>query len=150
MQYAKAFLIKLVLTLGVLFITLGLFFNASLADIIIIGLALTVIAFVGDMLVLPKVGNMIAAASDLLLAFLVVWGLGSILYDDGISLLSSAVLSSLFVAAGELYYHRYLRDHVFVNVDKPNNTSRVNHSRHLQTEFAEEFHDAQPKESDKK
>lgn len=150
MQYAKAFLIKLVLTLGVLFVVLGLFFNASLADIIIIGLALTVIAFVGDMLVLPKVGNMIAAASDLLLAFLVVWGLGSILYDDGISLLSSAVLSSLFVAAGELYYHRYLRDHVFVNVDKPNNTSRVNHSRQLQTEFAEEFHDSQPKETDKK
>ncbi|SOC43529.1 DUF2512 family protein [Ureibacillus acetophenoni] len=150
MQYAKAFLIKLVLTLGVLFIVLGLFFNVSLADIIIISLALAIIAFIGDMVVLPKIGNMIAAAGDLILSFLVVWGLGSYLFDGDISLMSTALLSSLFVAAGELYYHRYLRDHVFINVDKPNNISRVNHSHRMQMEVADDFHDLQPKESDKK
>ncbi|KGR76868.1 DUF2512 family protein [Ureibacillus manganicus] len=150
MQYTKAFFIKLALTIGMLLIVLGLFFNISIMDSIIIGIVLTFVAFVGDMIVLPKVGNMIAATGDLLLAFLVVWGMGSYLFDEGVSLLSAALLSSLFIGGGELYYHRYLRDHVFVNVDKPNNFSRVNHSHRLQMEVAEEFHDLQPKESDKK
>lgn len=147
MQYTKAFFIKLVLTVGVLLIVLGLFFEVSFTDSLIIGGVLTLVAFVGDMMVLPKVGNMIAAASDLVLTFLVVFGLGSYLFDDGISLTSAALLSSLFIAAGELYYHRYLRNHVFKNVDQPNNFSRVNHQ--LQTEFAEDFDkDLQDKKKD--
>jgi len=137
MQYTRAFLIKLAVTVGVLFIVLGLFFDVSFTDILIIGIVLTILAFVGDLTVLPKVGNMIAATGDLILAFLVVWVLGSNLFDADTSLLSTSLLSSLFIGAGELYYHRYLRDHVFENVDFPNNNSRVHHE--LQTEFAEDF-----------
>ncbi|HWL25192.1 MAG TPA: DUF2512 family protein [Ureibacillus sp.] len=138
MQYTKAFFIKVALTVGTLAIVLGLFFNVSLVDSILTGIVLTIIAFIGDMFVLPKVGNMIAAGIDLVLTFLVVWVFGSYLFDvDSVTLLSAAVLTSLFIAAGELYYHRYLRDHVFENVDFPNNNSRVHHQ--LQTEFSEDF-----------
>lgn len=139
MQRTKAFFIKLALTLGMLLLVLGLLYEASIIDIIIIGLVLTLVAFLGDMFILPKVGNIIAALTDTVLAFLVIWLLGSYLFESGssISILSAAFLSSLFIGAGELYYHRYLRNHVFVNVDAPNNFTRV--GGNLQTEFAEDF-----------
>ncbi|WP_449341005.1 DUF2512 family protein [Streptomyces canarius] len=76
MQYTRAFLIKLAVTVGVLFIVLGLFFDVSFTDILIIGIVLTILAFVGDLTVLPKVGNMIAATGDLILAFFSCMGIG--------------------------------------------------------------------------
>nr|WP_198044747.1 YndM family protein [Lysinibacillus timonensis] len=137
MKYTKAFFIKLVMTIGVLWVVLGLFFNVSFGDIFVIGTVLTLIAFVGDMFLLPKMGNVLAAVTDLALAFLIVWALGGYLFDDNISLLSAAFLASLFIWGGELYYHRYLRDHVFTNVEQTANFTPVN--RQLQTEFSEEF-----------
>ncbi|KGR90611.1 hypothetical protein CD30_10420 [Ureibacillus massiliensis 4400831 = CIP 108448 = CCUG 49529] len=135
-NYTKAFFIKLVMTVAVLWIVLGLFFGVSFGDILIISALLTVIAFVGDIFILPLTGNIGAAVGDFILAFLGVWVLGSFLFNNNVAVLSAAFLSALFIAAGELYFHRYLRDHVFEDVDRPNNYNRVNN---LQTEFSEDF-----------
>lgn len=70
MQYTKAFFVKLVLTIVMLWIVLGLFFDVSFGNILLIGTILTIVAFVGDVFILPRVGNLMAAAGDLLLAFL--------------------------------------------------------------------------------
>ncbi|BDH63373.1 membrane protein [Lysinibacillus sp. PLM2] len=136
MRYTKAFFIKLVMTVAVLWVVLGLFFNVSFGDILIISALLTVIAFVGDIFILPLIGNIGAAVGDFILAFLGVWVLGSFLFNDNVPVLSASLLSALFIAAGELYFHRYLRNHVFEGVDRPSNYTRVNN---LQTEFSEEF-----------
>ncbi len=115
LKRTKAFFIKLAMTLAVLFIVLGLFFNVSLANILIIGIILTIVAFVGDMFILPRIGGVYATGADLILAFLLIWVLGSFIFESDISLLSASFLASLFIAGGEFYYHKYLVDHLFEN-----------------------------------
>lgn len=140
MHYTKAFFIKLAMTIVALWIVLGLFYGISFGNILLISTILTVIAFVGDVFLLPKVGNFIAAASDLLLAFFVVWGLGTWAYGENTSMFAAAFLSSLFIGVGEMFYHRYFRDHVMEAVQKPEKNEGYNYSpRIAQTEFSQEF-----------
>lgn len=138
LKHTKAFFIKLVMTIGVLFIVLGLFFGVSFADILITGVILTIIAFIGDVVLLPRIGGVSATGADLVLAFLVIWALGLYLFDPDISAFSAALLSSLFIAGGEFYYHKYLIDHLFEN-----ETERqvIDRKKNLitQTEFSDDF-----------
>ena len=136
MHYTKAFFIKLAMTLVFLFIVLGLFFNASLASILIISAVITVLGFVGDVFLLPRVGNFIAAAGDLVLSFLAVWIIGSMLFENEIATFSAAFLSSLFICIGEMYFHRYYRDHV---MEKVNPQKKYVHFGNLRTEFSHDF-----------
>ncbi|PYF08317.1 YndM family protein [Ureibacillus chungkukjangi] len=149
MKYTKAFFIKLAMTIVVLWIVLGLFFGASFGNILLIGTILTIVAFVGDVFILPNVGNFMAAAGDLVLAFFGVWALGTILFGESIAVLSAAFLSALFVAVGELYFHRYYRDHVMGVVDdpKPASYGRNYTASNLQTEFSQEFDEGLDKKS---
>lgn len=146
MQYTKAFFIKYGVTLAALILVLGLFFNAQLVDILIIGTVLTIIAFLGDMFILPNIGNIWAAFADFVIAFLGIWAMGSLLFeqDQNVSIMSASFLAALFVFGVELYYHRYLRYHVFVNVDQPNNITRA---RKIQTEYVKEFIDPELQKS---
>ncbi|WP_052129977.1 YndM family protein [Ureibacillus sinduriensis] len=140
MQYTKAFFIKLAMTIAVLWIVLGLFYGVSFGNILLIGALLTIVAFVGDVFLLPKVGNLIAAASDLFLAFFVIWGLGTWAYGENTSMFAAAFLSSLFIGVGEMFYHRYFRDHVMETVQKPEKNKGYTYSpRIAQTEFSQDF-----------
>ncbi len=148
MQYTKAFFIKLAMTIAVLWIVLGLFFDVSFGNILFIGTILTIVAFLGDVFVLPNVGNMIAAGGDLLLAFFGVWALGTILFGQNITVLSAAFLSALFIGIGEMFYHRYFRDHVIEAVQEPEkNRSYTYTPRVAQTEFSQDFDEGLEKKS---
>ena len=144
MHYTKAFFIKLAMTFIFLWLVLGLFFNASFISILIIVGIITVVGFVGDILFLPRVGNFITGAGDFVLAFLVVWGIGSILFENEIATLSAAFLSALFISMGELYFHRYYRDNVMIF----NKKERDVHIGNLRTEFSYDFDEGIKKEND--
>lgn len=141
MQYTKAFFIKLAMTIVMLWIVLGLFFGVSFGNILLVGTILTVVAFVGDVFILPNVGNMIAAGGDLLLAFFGIWALGTLLFgQNNITVLSAAFLSALFIGVGEMFYHRYFRDYVMEAVQEPEKNRSYTYSPRLaQTEFSEDF-----------
>lgn len=140
MQYTKAFFIKLAMTIAVLWIVLGLFFGVSFGNILLIGTVLTVVAFVGDVYVLPNVGNLAAAAGDLLLAFFGVWALGTILFGQSIAVFSAAFFSALLIGVGEMFYHRYFRNHVLENDQEPEKVRGYTYTpRIAQTEFSEDF-----------
>ncbi|MFP3916871.1 DUF2512 family protein [Lysinibacillus telephonicus] len=138
MKRTKAFFIKLAMTFGVLLLVLGLFFGVSLADILIITFVLTIVAFVGDLFILPRIGGASAAGADLVLAFLVIWALGAFLFDPDISVFSAALLSSLFIAGGEFYYHKYLVDHLFEN-ETEHVVRTPKDNLITQAEFSEDF-----------
>ncbi|MDN4491933.1 YndM family protein [Ureibacillus aquaedulcis] len=141
MQYTKAFLVKLAMTIVVLWIVLGLFYGVSFGNILLISAILTIIAFVGDVFLLPKVGNFIAATSDLFLAFFVIWGLGTWLFgNENTAVFAAAFLSALFIGVGEMFYHRYFRDHVMETVQEPEKHQGYTYSpRIAQTEYSQEF-----------
>ncbi|HWK22942.1 MAG TPA: YndM family protein [Ureibacillus sp.] len=136
MHYTKAFFIKLVMTLVFLWLVLGLFFDASIGSILLIGVIITVVGFIGDVFLLPRVGNFIAGAGDFVLVLLGVWAIGSVLFIPGIAVFSAAFLSALFVAVGELYFHRYYRDNV---MEKVSGKKKYIHFGNLRTEFSHDF-----------
>ncbi|GIO24073.1 YndM family protein [Oceanobacillus sp. J11TS1] len=143
MRYILAFLLKLVATVVILWITLGMIFNISFSNLFITSLILTVVAFAGDMLILPRIGNIAAAVGDFALAYIGIWVIGSFLYDSMLSLDAAALIAAFLITIGELFYHRYLRNFVFDNVDKDQNHL---HSDNLQTEASEEFYDRKDKD----
>lgn len=146
MQYTKAFFVKLVLTIVMLWIVLGLFFDVSFGNILLIGTILTIVAFVGDVFILPKVGNLMAAAGDLFLAFFVVWALGAVLFDQNTAVFSAAFLSALFIGVGEMFYHRYFKNHVMKTAQEPEKNRGYNYKpRVAQTEFSQDFDQGQEK-----
>ncbi|MEK4300412.1 DUF2512 family protein [Oceanobacillus sp. FSL W8-0428] len=142
MRYILAFLFKLVMTTVILGITLGMIFNISFSNLVITSLILTAVGFAGDMLILPRIGNVAAAVGDFALAYIIIWGIGSFLYDSLLSVDAAALIAAFLITIGELFYHRYLRNFVFDNVDKPQNHL---HHENLQTEAGEEFHDKKDK-----
>ena len=73
MKYVLAFFIKLVLTTGILWVTLGLLFQISFSSLMITSLILTAVAFAGDMLILPRIGSIAAAVGDFALAYIGIW-----------------------------------------------------------------------------
>lgn len=130
------------MTTVLLWITLGTIFNISFSNLFITSAILTVIAFAGDMFILPKIGNVAAAVGDFALAYIGIWIIGSFLFDSTLSLDAAALISAFLITASELFYHRYLRDFVFENVDK---NQKQLPSDHLQTEASEEFFDKKDK-----
>ena len=140
MQYTKAFFIKFTITIAILWIVLGLFFGVSFGNILFIGTILTIVAFVGDVFILPNVSNLMAVAGDLVLAFFGVWALGTILFGQNIAVYSAAFISAVLIGVGEFFYHRYFREHVIENVqEKEENRGYTYTPRIAQTEFSQDF-----------
>ncbi|QCR31246.1 YndM family protein [Lysinibacillus sp. SGAir0095] len=140
MQYTKAFFIKLAMTIIVLWIILGLFYRVSFGNILLIGTLLSIVSFVGDVFILPKIGNFIASVSDLFLAFFVIWGLGTWVYGENTSMFAAAFVSALFIGLGEMFYHRYFKEHVIETIQEPEKNQGYTYTpRIAQTEFSQDF-----------
>ncbi|ALC92818.1 hypothetical protein AM500_14380 [Bacillus sp. FJAT-18017] len=93
--------------LAVMWIVLSMLNDVSFLDATLIGIVLTLLAyFTGDMVVLPRMGNVAATVGDFVISFLVVWaGLAMLGYNEAAG---EAFLASLIVAAGEWFYHKWL------------------------------------------
>ncbi len=114
MKYIEALLIKFAMTFAVLFIILGLVYGVELFEIFIIALVITVIGFVGDLIIYPKTSNKVATAGDFIAVFVIVWLLGIWLFEDSdSSLVMAALFSAILIAAGEWFYHIYLTKRVW-------------------------------------
>ncbi|ASN06454.1 YndM family protein [Virgibacillus necropolis] len=136
MKYITALVIKFILTTGVLLMILGAVFEVSFADILITSLVLTGASFIiGDLYVLPKIGNVGAAMVDFALALAGVWVLGSFLFEGPIPLGSASLLSAIGIAIGELLVHWYMKKQFMTGQA----TMPGYYDRNLQTEFSDEL-----------
>ncbi|MCG8397999.1 YndM family protein [Bacillus atrophaeus] len=111
MVHVKALAIKGIMTLIVLYLVLGLGFNFTFGDTLLMTIVLGVISYLlGDLYVLPKWNNMIATLADFGLAFLVVWLMGMPL-SMGLSpgmLALAALFAAIVMAIGEYFFHFYM------------------------------------------
>jgi len=137
----KAFIIKLVMTMAILFLVLGLFFGVSLGDILLLGIILTIIGYVADFSIMPRIGGLSATAGDLILAFIVIYVYGLYGFDPDISVFSSAFLASMFIAAGEFYFHKYLIDHHHLLKEEMDENNALTPQKNMvpRAEFSEDF-----------
>lgn len=138
-MYIKYLLIKFIMTLVVLWIVLGWIYGVSFTDVLITSVVLTGVGFIADVYILPRIGNVFASIADFGLALVVIWLVGSYLFEPPVPLWSAAFLSALIIMIGELFFHRYMESTVFdeeINSeDKKGYFQRTN----LQTEFGEDM-----------
>ena len=106
-MFVKSFLIKFVMIFATVFIVLGWYYNVGLVDVLITTIALLVLGYIGDIFLLPRIGNSLATLGDLILDILVIYGIGTILYNE-IPLLNAALATSLILILGELFLHPYI------------------------------------------
>lgn len=101
---------------AVLYLILGLFYGVSFGDILWTSVALTLAAYlIGDLIVLPAFGNLVATIADLGLAYFGIWIIGGMLYEEPIPLVSAAFLTAAVIAGGEWFFHRYMKNRVLAH-----------------------------------
>ncbi|WP_075619064.1 YndM family protein [Paenisporosarcina indica] len=137
----KSFLIKWIMVLAVLWIVLGWFYGVSFTDILFTSVVLTVVAYVADVYILPRVGNVFAAILDFILAMAVIWFMGSFLFEGPIALGTASFISAIIITIGELMFHRYMKNQVFDKEPERTETDSTYYGRpsNLQTEFGSEI-----------
>ena len=126
MDHIKALVIKFVMIALVLGIVVSGIYDGEFEDTLLISLVLTVLAYViGDLMIFRKAGDdhdrnsdhvkrsTIATISDFVLSFLVIWLMGKALFTDDSDVLAAALISSIIIAAGEWFFHKYLDRRVF-------------------------------------
>ncbi|MGD7044875.1 DUF2512 family protein [Jeotgalibacillus proteolyticus] len=114
MQHGKALVIKAALVFPVLWIVLTLFNDVSFLDSTLIGLVLLLAAYAaGDLILLPKVGNVVSTLADFGVALLVIWGgLEIFSYNE---MFIPALVAAAVVAAGEFLFHMWMLKNVYNN-----------------------------------
>ncbi|SFE87341.1 DUF2512 family protein [Alteribacillus iranensis] len=112
MEHVKALTFKGLLTLAVLWLILTVGFGVSFWHVIILTVILGVLSYPGDVFLLPKIDNLPATAGDFVLSFLVIWLYGTLFFTADISVWLASLISALFLAGGEYYYHTYLATHL--------------------------------------
>ncbi|XZF77004.1 YndM family protein [Bacillus sp. AL-1R] len=136
MKHIKAFVIKFIACLALLYIILGIGYDMAFRNVFLITLVLGVIAYiVGDMLILSKTNNTVATIADVGIAFLIIWYMGSKTY--GGSMFTPALISAIGIGLFEIFFHKYVYNHVIKNTEHRENVSTGN--LRYQTEASEEL-----------
>ena len=145
MKYLSPLIIKFVMITAVLWFILGLF-GVSFGNILLTGILLTLISLVGDMYILPKHGVFFATIADFEIALMLIWLVGTFLYEQPIRLGIAAFVSAIVITVGEYVVHKYLQK-------KYSNKELISESYlssiqkdNLQTEFGSEYDIEKPVE----
>jgi hypothetical protein len=139
MKHLKALGIKFIVTSIVLLSVLGIYYNSTILEIIMISALVTGVAYVvGDLFILPKFGNIVATLADFGLAFLSIWGLSLLFIAPPDRLATAALFAAVFIMLSEALFHAYMENKV---LDKGQNNITFNSTsfqNKFQTELAEE------------
>lgn len=137
MKHIRALIIKFILITAVLLVTLGFLYGVDFGEILTISVILTITAYlIGDMVFLPRYGNIAATVADFGLAYLGTWLIGAMIIEEPIRLGVASFISALFIAIAEAFFHRYLTKSI-INEGEKKDLDYLRPS--YQTEFAEEL-----------
>lgn len=128
----KGYGIKLV---GVLLITLSvfsIFYETTLFNLILMGIVIATITYIGDVFLLTKMNHVLAAVGDLIGYFALFWIFSTLFITDGMASILPAFMAAYLATAAEAVFHIYMTDHILND-----NDARVMMGD-FQTEIAEE------------
>lgn len=135
MSHFKALTIKAFFCFALLYMVLGLMYRMSFGNILFITLVLGVVSYVlGDLFILPKTNNLVAALADFGLAFLIISMMCTVL-TTGYNILAMSFVASMGLAIFEFIFHKRVANQVVTK------QKRGSEERNLQyrTEASEEF-----------
>lgn len=144
MAHLKAISIKFIYISIITFSLFGIFNNASLGKLLFMSVLTTGISYVlGDLMIFPRIGNLISTILDFGLAFLSILILGGLLIITNFQITLASLAAAFFIMCIEPLFHTYMTERVF-NPDEdiikdPNDSITITKVRpQLLTEFAEE------------
>jgi len=109
MRTSIALVVKYVLTFIAAFIAFDVLLNNDMSWIIFLALAGTVLNYlIGDLLVLPSMGNLFASIGDGFLAGLTAYIL-DLLVPEFTTTWTTLLWFGILVAVGEFFFHMYLK-----------------------------------------
>lgn len=112
MQILKAAIIKVV-SIGVFtFSVYGIFHYASISRLLLMTLIISGVTFIGDMFILPRINQAVAAIADFASLFVLYLILGNMVIGGTTNIVLPAFAAALFAGAAELFYHMYIMDRV--------------------------------------
>ncbi|HWO96667.1 MAG TPA: YndM family protein [Bacillus sp. (in: firmicutes)] len=140
MKHIMAFIIKFALVGLVVFSILGIFYNAGIMEIFMIALLTASVGYlIGDLFILPRLGNIVASIADFGLVFLSVWGLGNLFIERTVNITVASFFAALAITAIEIFFHiYYMRPRVFNEPEDKQGFINVGSNR-FAAEFSEEF-----------
>ncbi len=137
MKHVRAIFLKLVATLSLLYVILGIGFGLPFPIVLTLTLFLGIISYLlGDLLLLPRASNLLATISDFALSFIIVWFYLSNLANTSLNLFFVSVLTSIALSAFEFLFHKYMESNVF----EQQTERQVSDNLHFQTEASEELY----------
>lgn len=113
----KGYGIKLI---GVLLITLSvfsIFYETSLFNLIVMGIVIATVSYIGDVFLLPKMNHVLAAVGDLFAYFALFWILSTLFITDGMVSILPAFMAAYLATAAEAVFHIYMIDHILDDDD---------------------------------
>lgn len=139
MRHVMVLFIKFVTSVIVFAISLDLFFNATAVDIISFSLILTAVSYlIGELVVLPQLGNRSATIVDFILTYMTVWIFGNIFLDSYIQIGWGSILAATLITASEVFVHRYFMSVMPDADERDSRNNRFNPRLAFGTEFGEE------------
>lgn len=109
MRHILNIAVKWVLAFLILLLITVLFGGYNLTNLFIFSFGVAVISyFLGDLLILPKAGNIIASISDFALAFATLWLMDFFLLSE--FTITSMLYAALGIAIMEFLFHIYLEN----------------------------------------
>jgi hypothetical protein len=131
----KAIGIKLIIYTIVVFSIFGIFYHASIMNLILISVITTAVSyFIGDRYILPRTNNLMASLADFVLGFVTLAVLASFFVFTDMPVVLASLFASFILAVTEPLLHAYIQD----REEKDSSHVRSVPRGKLQTEFAEE------------
>lgn len=137
MNHIQAIFIKFLMISAVLLAIFAYFEGSTVGGILLMSVIVTGLSYViGDLFILPRTGNLWAAAADFVLTGALLWILGGLLISPTYPMVYVALATSFIIAVSEIFFHVHLEANV-LELDKSREADTFVNARYL-AEFAEE------------
>lgn len=102
-------LLKFIASIIIFTIAFDLFFEAGVSDVLSFSLLVTIVSyFIGDKIILPRVGNRAAAVIDFFTVYAIVWIFGNILLHSYEQIAWGSIIAATFFGISEVFVHIFL------------------------------------------
>ncbi|WP_373894237.1 YndM family protein [Virgibacillus sp. CBA3643] len=108
MNHIKLFAVKFIGTLIMLYLILGLGYGMTFGNVFLITLVLGMIAYLGDVIVLPNLNNTVATIADFATAFLIIYFMSFGITTGG-EWFTASFVAAVGVTLFEYFYHKYYK-----------------------------------------
>lgn len=109
MKHVINLFMKFILFFVILYVVQSVINGSSVNSVLTISISLTILSYlIGDLWILPSMGNTVATLVDFILAFIGIWVIGNTWISPFYPWASIALTSAVIIAVGEWFFHKYI------------------------------------------